>query len=132
MRFLAAAARRARRVRDLRRALLRHPLLLELLVLLLVLDARSLAGHAASFRSRWLIPAPARCTHGLRRPNPGLTAPSDAAAMRHPITLAIAIASLAVGVPTAGAAAADPTAAVKADIAQLQKDLSSAHDTLIA
>src|SRR5438046_3308188 len=43
---LAAAARRARRVRDLRRALLRHALLLQLLVLLLVLDARSLAGHA--------------------------------------------------------------------------------------
>src|SRR6184192_2978858 len=43
---LAAAARGALRVRDLRRPLLRHPLLLQLLVLLLVLDARSLSRHA--------------------------------------------------------------------------------------
>ncbi len=47
---LAAAARRAGRVRDLRRALLRHPLVLQPLVLLLVLDARSLAGHAILLR----------------------------------------------------------------------------------
>jgi len=47
---LAAAARRSRRVRDSRRALLRHPLLLQLLVLLLVLDARSLVRH------RYLLP----------------------------------------------------------------------------
>jgi GNAT superfamily N-acetyltransferase len=45
-RRLAAATGGARRVRDLRRALLGHPFLLELLVLLLVLDARSLSRHA--------------------------------------------------------------------------------------
>src|SRR5438477_4444807 len=45
--LLAAPARGARRVRDLRRALLRHALLLELLVLLLVLDVRAFTGHAA-------------------------------------------------------------------------------------
>src|SRR6266498_4308242 len=45
VRLLAASARSARRVGDPRRALLRHPLLLQLLVLLLVLDAWSLAGH---------------------------------------------------------------------------------------
>src|SRR5205085_8920060 len=43
--LLAAAGRRARGVRDLRRALLRHALLLQLLVLLLVLDVRLLARH---------------------------------------------------------------------------------------
>src|SRR5919198_1981075 len=43
--LLAASARRARRVRDLRRALLRHAFLLELLVLLLVLDVCALVGH---------------------------------------------------------------------------------------
>src|SRR5205814_4040333 len=45
VRLLAALARRARRVRDLRRALLRHALVLQGLVLLLVLDAWSLARH---------------------------------------------------------------------------------------
>src|SRR5579862_3835101 len=49
VRLLAAAARGARRVCDPRRPLLRHPLLLQLLVLLLVLDARSLVGHATPF-----------------------------------------------------------------------------------
>src|SRR5215211_7559158 len=43
---LAATARGARRVRDPRGALLGHPLVLERLVLLLVLDAWSLVGHA--------------------------------------------------------------------------------------
>src|SRR5207237_2709805 len=43
--LLAAAARRAGRVRDLRRALLRHPLFLQLLVLLLVLDAPTFVWH---------------------------------------------------------------------------------------
>src|SRR6266540_3475965 len=45
VRLPAAPARGTGRVRDPRGALLRHPLLLELLVLLLVLDAGSLAGH---------------------------------------------------------------------------------------
>src|SRR5919198_1643840 len=44
--LLATPARGARRVRDLRRALLRHALLLELLVLLLVLDVGAFIGHA--------------------------------------------------------------------------------------
>src|ERR671914_1916664 len=46
--LLSAAARRARRVRDPRRALLRHALLLEAFVLLLVLDARSFVRHAGA------------------------------------------------------------------------------------
>src|SRR5438128_1413394 len=45
MRLLAAVLRRVGRVRDLRRALLRHPLLLQRLVLLLVLHVRALARH---------------------------------------------------------------------------------------
>src|SRR5690242_2951125 len=44
-RGLATAARRSRRIRDLRRALLRHPLVLQRLVLLLVLDVCALVGH---------------------------------------------------------------------------------------
>src|SRR6266576_2561381 len=47
--LLAAAARRARRVGDLRRSLLRHPLVLQGLVLLLVLDVCSFIGHAWRF-----------------------------------------------------------------------------------
>src|SRR4051794_24024407 len=43
--LLAAAARSAGRVRDLRGPLLGHALFLQLLVLLLVLDVRALAGH---------------------------------------------------------------------------------------
>src|SRR5439155_8848024 len=43
--LLPAAARRAGRVRDPRGTFLRHPLFLELLVLLLVLDARPLVRH---------------------------------------------------------------------------------------
>src|SRR5205814_666390 len=48
---LAAATGRAGGIGDLRCPLLRHPLLLELLVLLLVLDVRALVGHSASSRS---------------------------------------------------------------------------------
>src|ERR671914_2198825 len=44
--LLAATARGAGRVGDLRRALLGHPLVLERLVLLLVLDVGFLVGHA--------------------------------------------------------------------------------------
>ena len=55
---LAAAARRAGRVGDLRRALLRHALVLQGLVLLLVLDVRALVGHLVLLfrlakRKRW-------------------------------------------------------------------------------
>src|SRR5205814_10445829 len=48
-RLLAAAARRARGVRDARGALLRHPLLLQLLVLLLVFDRCSFTWHVRRF-----------------------------------------------------------------------------------
>src|SRR4051812_3153607 len=43
--LLAAAARRAGRVRDLRRPLLRHAFVFQLLVLLLVLHVCAFAGH---------------------------------------------------------------------------------------
>src|SRR5438552_11256045 len=52
MRLLAAAAGGARRVRDLRRPLLRHALLLQLLVLLLVFDAWSLSRHGLTVPDR--------------------------------------------------------------------------------
>src|SRR5205823_7698461 len=48
-RLLAAAARGARRVGDPRRALLRHALVLQGLVLLLVLDAWPFVGHVRRF-----------------------------------------------------------------------------------
>src|SRR5687767_7076159 len=49
-RLLAAVARRLRRVGDARSALLRHALVLQGLVLLLVLDARSFVRHVSPFR----------------------------------------------------------------------------------
>src|SRR2546423_7990509 len=55
MRLLPAAARRARRVRDLRRALVRHPLLLQRLVLLLVLHVGTFGGHPSLL---WSFSAP--------------------------------------------------------------------------
>src|SRR3954470_8944111 len=45
VRLLAAVLRSVRRVRDFRRALLRHPLVLQGLVLFLVLDVCTLSGH---------------------------------------------------------------------------------------
>src|SRR5205814_4789945 len=50
VRLLPAATRCARRIGDSRRSLLRHALLLQLLVLLLVFDARSLPGHRSLLR----------------------------------------------------------------------------------
>ena len=43
----------------------------------------------------------------------------------------VGLAAVALAVPAA-AAAADPVAAVKADAAKLQADVSAAHDALIA
>src|SRR5206468_1275133 len=54
--LLAAPLRGAGRVGDLRSPLLRHAFLLEAFVLLLVLDARSLAGHWTSFRLDEVLP----------------------------------------------------------------------------
>src|SRR5439155_322842 len=55
MRLLAPATRRAGRVRDPCRALLRHPLFLQLLVLFLVLDVRSFVRHVDPL-SDWAFP----------------------------------------------------------------------------
>src|SRR4029453_9669134 len=51
IRLLPASARRTRRVGDLRRALLRHALVLERFVLLLVLDVCLLARHSGLLRN---------------------------------------------------------------------------------
>src|SRR5439155_18442766 len=58
-RLLAAATRSAGGVRDLCRALLRHPLVLQRLVLLLVLDACALSRHMSTPFRRYgeIVPA---------------------------------------------------------------------------
>src|SRR6187455_578449 len=71
--LLAATARGLRRVGDLGRPLLRHALVLEGLVLLLVLDVRSCPWHHAPPFVRALYPRPwgrsaERAARSLRRP----------------------------------------------------------------
>ena len=78
------------------------------------------------------LPAPSCFTHGLHTPNPALTAPPDAATMKLTPLLATAAATLALAVPAATAAPADPAGAVRADLTQLQGDITKAHDTLLA
>src|SRR5919198_1664215 len=69
VRLLSATARRAGGVRDPRRALLRHALFLELLVLLLVFDACALVRHlrSPSFRVVRGVPAASRPKTGVRQ-----------------------------------------------------------------
>src|SRR3954467_13443658 len=70
--LLAAAARRAGRVGDPGGALLGHPLVLQRLVLLLVLDVRLLGGHLRLLRvgrcPRRAAPSAARRPRAPRRP----------------------------------------------------------------
>ena len=70
--LLASAAGGSRRVRDLRRSLLRHPLFLQGLVLLLVLHAGPLVRHGYLLLARILtfgisFPEPAACIRALHR-----------------------------------------------------------------
>src|SRR5262249_28782113 len=70
--LLAAAARGPGRVRDPRRPPLRHPLVLERLVLLLVLHVCTLAGHDPSFRVQaYACSMPADAQTHIRRLGPG-------------------------------------------------------------
>ena len=78
------------------------------------------------------FPLRARFTHGLRRSNPALTRGADAPAMKLTSLLATAAVTLAAAVSAASAAPADQAGAVKADLTQLQSDITKTHDTLLA